>query len=124
MSVKIMATFRVVKCCIIYQFRMSELLLRSNEIVDMSALYRYNILIVKKHKNKSRILHAYNKLYICKIQMLNIEFFHVPDAVNPIDIFTPCPISICKTVTRCVQISAVKIRIMTAFAGIMKIIIG
>lgn len=51
-------------------------------------------------------------------------FFPVPDAVNPIDIFTPFPLSIRKTVTRCVHISAVTIRIVTAFPGIMEIIIG
>jgi hypothetical protein len=48
MSVKIMGTFRVVKCRIIYQFIMSELLLISNEIVNMSAVCTHNILIVKK----------------------------------------------------------------------------
>lgn len=57
--------------------------------------------------------------------MFNIEdLFHVPDSVNPINIFTHFPISICKTITHCVQISAVTIRIMKAFAGIMEIIIG
>jgi hypothetical protein len=61
MSVKIMETFRVVKCRIIYQFGMSELLLRSNEIVNMSALYTHNILIVKT-KTQIRVT------YIARIQ--------------------------------------------------------
>jgi hypothetical protein len=51
------------------------------------------------------------------------KFFYVPDAVNPIDIFTHLPISICKTIMHHVQNSAVTIRIMKAFARIMEIII-
>jgi hypothetical protein len=47
----------------------------------------------------------------------NDDFFS--DAVNPIGIFIPFPISICKTATHCVQISAVTVRIITLFAGII-----
>ena len=62
---------------------------------------------------------------MCIIKIVNIEdFSHVPDAVKPIDISTHFSISICKTITHCVQISAVTIRIMTAFVGIMVVIIG
>jgi hypothetical protein len=60
MSVKIKGTLRAVNCRISYEFGMSELL-RTNDTVDMSALYTYNILNVKKATNKhtSHILHSY-----------------------------------------------------------------
>jgi hypothetical protein len=44
-----MGTDGVVNCLISYNFGMSVHLLRRNETVDMSSLYTYNILIVKKN---------------------------------------------------------------------------
>ena len=61
MSVKIKGTFRVVNCRFSYEFGISELLLRTNESFYISALYTYNIPVVKKTLiNTSHVSHAYN----------------------------------------------------------------
>lgn len=67
MSVKIKGTFRVINCRISYEFGISELLLRTNEFVDMSTLYTYNILIVKQTQISARHIywtHTTNFRYV------------------------------------------------------------
>lgn len=66
MSVKIKGTFRVVYCRINYEFGMSELLLRTNEIDDMSYVCTYDILIVKKNTHVEYIGRIQLNLYMYK----------------------------------------------------------